>query len=79
MVRKKTLKWVVTFPTTTEAMKMEAICGTEKGRLIPVPKEISAGCGLAWCAEPALADEMTLLMEKHRIPCEDKRMIELYA
>ena len=24
-----------------------------EGRLIPLPKEISAGCGLAWSAPPA--------------------------
>ena len=53
-MRAKEPKIVVTFANTTDAMKMEAIC-TEKnvqGRMIPVPKVISAGCGLAWCSEP---------------------------
>ena len=53
-MRAKEPKIVVTFVNTTDAMKMEAIC-TEKnvqGRTIPVPKVISAGCGLAWCSEP---------------------------
>lgn len=51
-MRKKELKLVVTFHTTTDAMAMEKACKRENapGRLIPVPREISAGCGLAWCA-----------------------------
>lgn len=49
---KKTEKLVITFHTTTEAMAMERICKelSADGRLIPVPRAISAGCGLAWCA-----------------------------
>ena len=45
---------VFTFHTTTDAMAMEALCKAENlgGRMIPVPGEITADCGLAWCAEP---------------------------
>jgi len=41
---------VLTFSTTTSAMAMEKGCRKESipGRLIPVPREITAGCGLAW-------------------------------
>ena len=51
-MRAKELKLVVTFHTTSEAMKMEKACKADAvpGRLIPVPRLISAGCGLAWCA-----------------------------
>lgn len=51
-MRKKELKLVITFHTTTDAMAMEKACKQAQapGRLIPVPREISAGCGLAWCA-----------------------------
>lgn len=52
MARERTLKAVYTFHTTTEAMKMEQ-CAREHGipgRLIPVPRQISAGCGMAWAA-----------------------------
>lgn len=51
-MRKKELKLVITFHTTTDAMAMEKACkqAGAPGRLIPVPREISAGCGLAWCA-----------------------------
>ena len=51
-MRKKELKLVVTFHTTADAMAMEKTCKEKNapGRLIPVPRAISAGCGLAWCA-----------------------------
>ena len=41
---------VLTFYTTTDAMAMEKRCAEWEipGRLIPVPRDISAGCGLAW-------------------------------
>lgn len=59
-MRKKEEKFVVTFHTTTDAMGMEKYCKQERvpGRLIPVPKSISAGCGLAWCADPEQESEI---------------------
>jgi len=53
-MREKTLKLIVTFHTTTAAMAMETACAGAglPGRLIPVPREITAGCGMAWKAEP---------------------------
>ena len=51
-MRDKQLKLIVTFHTTTAAMAMEKLCteGQVPGRLIPVPRDITAGCGMAWCA-----------------------------
>lgn len=64
-MRKKILKLVVTFHTTTAAMQMEAVCKERnvQGRLIPVPREITAGCGLAWCANIEDKDEITGVMD----------------
>lgn len=53
-MRKKVITTVVTFSTTTAAMKMEKTAKEAEfpGRLIPIPSEISAQCGLAWkCVE----------------------------
>ena len=49
-MREKRAYHVITFQTTTEAMAMEKFCERKhlSGRMIPVPREISAGCGLAW-------------------------------
>ncbi|MEG0368785.1 MAG: DUF3343 domain-containing protein, partial [Hungatella sp.] len=51
-MRIKEERLVITFHTTTEAMAAEQafrLAGIP-GRLIPVPRQISAGCGLAWSA-----------------------------
>ena len=52
-MRKKERKLIITFSTTADAMAAEAACRElgGAGRLIPVPRAISAGCGLAWCGE----------------------------
>lgn len=41
---------VLSFRTTLQAMEWEKQClaAGVPGRLIPLPHEISAGCGLAW-------------------------------
>ena len=66
---KKEMKLVITFHTTTEAMAMEKVCkeAGADGRLIPVPRAISAGCGLAWCAKLESEDALRKLMEEKGI------------
>lgn len=65
MARQKKSALVLSFEKTTDAMAVEKFCmGRElPGRLIPVPREITAGCGLAWKAapedEPALVTALT--------------------
>lgn len=53
MLRQKKLQLIITFHTTTEAMAAENFCKLHQlpGRLIPVPRQITASCGLAWMAE----------------------------
>lgn len=50
MIREKKLYQILTFSTTTAAIFMEKQCKEAgiPGRLIPVPRQITAGCGLAW-------------------------------
>ena len=45
---------ILPFRPTTDAMAMEAQCAEQNipGRLIPIPREITAGCGLAWRIAP---------------------------
>lgn len=51
-MREKKLWLIITFHTTTAAMAMETMCAEKglPGRLIPVPREITAGCGMSWRA-----------------------------
>ena len=71
-MRKKELKLVISFATTTDALEMEKICKDNGagGRMIPVPRVISAGCGLAWAAEVSEKEELVRLMEKYHLQAE---------
>lgn len=72
-MRKKELKLVVTFHTTADAMAMEKACKEHgvPGRIIPVPRVISAGCGLAWCAELNEREQIADIMKQVGIQEED--------
>ena len=65
MLQKK-LCLVVTLDATAAAMAAEKYC-LEKGvpgRLIPVPREITAGCGLAWKAEVGQEEAVTAALQE---------------
>lgn len=49
-MRKKEMKFIVTFRSTTAAIAMESLAKANSlpGRLVPVPRAISASCGLCW-------------------------------
>ena len=53
-MREKKPALIITFPSTAAAMEAESFCLEQglPGRIIPVPREITAGCGLAWRAPP---------------------------
>ena len=61
----KELCLVVTFDATAAAMAAEKYCLERgvPGRLIPVPREITAGCGLAWKAEVDQEEAVTAALE----------------
>ena len=63
-MREKTERLVVTFRTTTGAMAMERACRDEgvPGRLIPVPRSVTAGCGLCWAAPPEARESVEALV-----------------
>lgn len=67
-MRQKEEKCVVTFRTTAAAMEMERTCKAAgvPGRLIPVPRTITAGCGMCWAAPPAAREAVEeLVMARH--------------
>lgn len=72
-MRKKVLKLVITFNTTADAMAMEKVCkkNNAPGRLIPVPRTISAGCGLAWCTELENRELITKEMKNNGLSEEE--------
>ncbi len=79
-MRTKTPKAVITFATTSDAMAMEASARAHgiPGRLVPVPSEIDAGCGLAWCAEAADRDELAACLERYSLSYQGIYEIQMY-
>lgn len=69
MIRKQE-RVVFTFYTTTDAMAAEIQCKDLGGRMIPVPGEITADCGLAWCAEPQLEEVLRSALNTAGIPVQ---------
>ena len=76
-LRDKKPRIIVSFHTTADAILMERLCKADSvpGRLIPVPREISAGCGLAWCCEPDMEQEMSEFMKEKGM--EHEEMVRL--
>ena len=60
---------VLTFHTTDAAMEMEAFCKQNviAGRLAPVPRRLSAGCGIAWRMEAAVFAQYRADIERSKI------------
>ncbi|MEY8336444.1 DUF3343 domain-containing protein [Lachnospiraceae bacterium 62-35] len=71
-MKRKENRVVISFHTTTEAIAMEEACREERidGRLIPLPRVISAGCGLAWSAPSEKEQEILKFMKKRGLTCE---------
>lgn len=78
-MRKKEVRVVITFETTTNAMAMEKACKEkgQDGRLIPVPRQITAGCGLAWSAEPKAREPLLEFMEENNLKYDRVYEIEI--
>ena len=70
---------VVTFPTTAAAMSCEECCLRRglPGRMIPVPGEVAAGCGLAWKAAPEAREELAAALAADGVPVEGWAVVEL--
>ena len=67
-MRKKKLQLIISFPGTTAAMAAESFC-TEHGlpgRLIPIPREITAGCGMAWKAPVEARPELKAAFDENK-------------
>ena len=70
---------VVTFANTPDAIAMEMFCKQNDlpGRLIPVPREITAGCGLSWKADPAQKDQLETALTGSDMKWLEMHIIEI--
>ena len=71
-MREKKLWLVITFHTTAAAIAMEKLCAARgiPGRLIPVPRALTADCGMAWRAETAMRPELEALVRAETLEAE---------
>ena len=79
-MRTKTPKTVVTFASTSDALAMEAAAREHDipGRIIPVPSEIDAGCGLAWCAEASQREALVTAVNACGLAFEGVFEVNMY-
>jgi len=80
-LREKKPALVVSFAATADAMAAERYCMEHglPGRLIPVPREITAGCGLAWKTLPEERESVNRALEQAGIPWQEMRVLELWG
>ena len=71
-MREKKPYQVLTFHTTDAAMEMESFCKQNgiAGRLVPVPRRLSAGCGIAWRMETAVFAQYRAEIARSKIEIE---------
>ena len=75
-MRRKRPFAVIAFASTEQALAAEAMF-TQRGlpgRMIPIPSQVSAGCGLAWCADLEQREVLKELMQSIRL--EEEAMHE---
>ena len=78
-MRIKRPQLVRTFSSTPEAIKMEKYCQEHQmpGRLIPIPSQITAGCGLAWKTEPDMKEQWMEQLKLAGLSWEQMQIIDL--
>ncbi len=72
MTRQKKPSLILSFSTTAAALQAEQHFTARgcPGRLIPLPAEIRAGCGLAWLAEPRDREALCAELSSAGIACD---------
>ena len=72
-MRQKRPALIIAFDSTAQALAAEKLFRENglPGRMIPIPAQISAGCGLAWKAEPeqsqALLDALSKAQQAYAV------------
>lgn len=78
-MRKKESCYILTFQSTVQAIEMEKALKERNapGRLIPVPGEITAGCGLAYCVPASQADLLQKMIVEYGLAYQEHHEILL--
>ena len=72
-------RYLLTFYNTSGAIAVEKFCKEHAlpGRLLPVPREISASCGLAWAVPLEQKGELAAVEAEFADEIEGKWSLEL--
>lgn len=76
---KKIPRYLLTFYNTSGAIAVERFCKEHKipGRLLPVPREISASCGLAWAVAARQEKKLQLVENEFADEIEGRWNLEI--
>lgn len=68
-MEKKEKRLIITFNTTTDVLRSEKVFKENNilGKIISIPSEISAGCGLTWESEIKLKEELIKILKENDI------------
>lgn len=78
-MRQKTPQLVVTFHTTAASVAMERACknaGVE-GRLAPVPRQLTADCGIGWRGAPQTREALERIIRQEQLEVDGIFELEL--
>ncbi len=80
-MRRKRPFAVIAFASTEQALAAEAMFTQSglPGRMIPIPSQISAGCGLAWKAEIEQEQPLLDALTRSGVGFETHAIVELFG
>ena len=80
MIRQKKPALVIAFDSTSQALAAEDLFTRSSlpGRMISIPSQITAGCGLAWKAEPGQQQLLCSALEKAGIAYGTCCVLEMF-
>ena len=72
---------VITFSETSDAMAAESLFQERQipGRIIPIPRQLSAGCGLSWKTEPAERENVRAALLDAGIRWHEMELVKLWV
>jgi len=68
---------VIAFSSTEQALAAEALF--TNGRMIPIPSQVSAGCGLAWKAEVDEKPQLLAALAQAGCGYETDAVVQMYG
>jgi len=79
-MREKKPALVIAFETTSQALAAEVLFTSSglPGRMIPLPSNLSAGCGLAWKSEPEQRETLCAALDTARLDRGGCFVVEMF-